>query len=59
MDVPVDEHYIEQLRQIPDFNRAYDVDGMTVEEFETFGPTAKTFASSSTPMPILTRWSAN
>ena len=42
MDVPVDEHYIEQLRRIPDFNRAYDVDGMTIEEFETFGPTAKT-----------------
>ncbi len=42
MDVPVAEHYIEQLRRIPDFNRAYDVDGMTVEEFETFGPTVKT-----------------
>ena len=42
MDIPVDEYYIEQLRRIPDFNRAYDVDGMTVEEFETFGPTAKT-----------------
>lgn len=42
MSVPVDEHYIEQLRRISDFNRAYEVDGMTVEEFETFGPTVRT-----------------
>lgn len=42
MDVPVDPHYIEQLRRIPDFNRAYEVDGMTADEFITFGPTAKT-----------------
>ncbi|MGO1592163.1 MAG: transaldolase family protein [Ancrocorticia sp.] len=42
MDVPVDEYYINQLRRIPDFNRAYEEDGMSVEEFETFGPTAKT-----------------
>ena len=25
-----------------EFRRAYDVDGMTVEEFESFGPTRKT-----------------
>ena len=42
MSEPVSEYYIEQLRQIPDFNRAYDVDGMTVEEFEEFGPARKT-----------------
>lgn len=42
MDVPVEEHYIEELRRIPDFSRAYDEDGMTIEEFEAFGPTAKT-----------------
>ncbi|MFT3876028.1 MAG: transaldolase family protein [Propioniciclava sp.] len=42
MDEPVDPHYIEQLRRIPDFNRAYDEDGMTPEEFISFGPTAKT-----------------
>lgn len=42
MSKPVDEHYIEQLRRIPDFNRAYDVDGMTVDEFSSFGPAAKT-----------------
>ena len=33
----------EQLTQaIPDFRRAYDVDGMTVEEFGTFGATVRT-----------------
>lgn len=42
MSVPVPEHYLEQLRRIPDFVRAYEVDGMTVEEFESFGPTRKT-----------------
>lgn len=42
MDVPVEDHYIEQLRRIPDFSRAYDEDGMTPEEFAAFGPTAKT-----------------
>lgn len=42
MDVPVEGHYIEQLRRIPDFSRAYDEDGMTPEEFASFGPTAKT-----------------
>ena len=42
MDVPVEEHYIEQLRRIPDFSRAFDEDGMTAEEFASFGPTAKT-----------------
>ncbi|HMR49518.1 MAG TPA: transaldolase family protein [Arachnia sp.] len=42
IDEPVSEYYLEQLRRIPDFVRAYEVDGMTVEEFEDFGPTRKT-----------------
>lgn len=42
IDEPVAEYYIEQLRRIPDFTRAYDVDGMTIEEFADFGPTRKT-----------------
>lgn len=42
MDVPVSEYYLEQLRRIPDFNRAYEEDGMTIDEFENFGPTRKT-----------------
>ncbi len=39
---PVDPRYIDELKRIPDFVRAYEEDGMSVEEFETFGPTAKT-----------------
>lgn len=42
MSVPVDPYYIEQLRRIPDFNRAYEEDGMKPEEFLTFGPTVRT-----------------
>ncbi len=42
MDKEVDEHYIEQLRRIPDFNRAYEEDGLTVDEFMDFGATRKT-----------------
>lgn len=43
IDEPVDERIIETLRaRIPDFSRAYDVDGMTPEEFESFGAARKT-----------------
>lgn len=42
MDKPVDPYYLEQLRRIPDFNRAYEEDGMSLEEFEDFGATRKT-----------------
>ena len=58
MSVPVDEHYIEQLRRIPDFNRAYDVDGMTVDEFAAFGPAAKTlrqFLAADNDLDMLVR----
>ena len=34
--------YLAELARLEDFRRAYDVDGLTVEEFETFGPTART-----------------
>ncbi|QXT62850.1 transaldolase family protein [Tessaracoccus palaemonis] len=39
---PVSPYYLEQLSRIPDFVRAYDEDGMSIEEFEDFGPTRKT-----------------
>ncbi|WP_168582686.1 transaldolase family protein [Gephyromycinifex aptenodytis] len=43
MSVPVDPAIVEALYQkIPEFRRAYDVDGMTHEEFDTFGATRKT-----------------
>lgn len=42
IDVPVAEEHLDALRQIPDFIRAYEVDGMTIEEFEDYGATRRT-----------------
>ena len=43
MDVPVDPAMIDDLyERIPDFRRAYDPDGMTPAEFESFGASART-----------------
>lgn len=43
MDVPVDPALIADLyERIPDFRRAYEPDGMTPDEFENFGASART-----------------
>ncbi|AQP45990.1 transaldolase family protein [Tessaracoccus flavus] len=42
IEEPVRQEYLDELMKIEDFRRAYDVDGMTLEEFEEFGPTRKT-----------------
>lgn len=43
IDKPVDPKILEQLStHIPDFNKAYKPDGMTAEQFETYGATCKT-----------------
>ncbi|WP_226346818.1 transaldolase family protein [Agilicoccus flavus] len=43
MDIPVDPTMIEVMyEQMPEFRKAYDVDGMTPEEFDDFGATRKT-----------------
>lgn len=43
MSVPVDSPIIQALYEnIPDFRRAYDEDGMAVDEFDTFGATLRT-----------------
>jgi transaldolase len=43
MDEPVAEEIVEQLyMRFPDFRRAYDEDGMTVEEFDSFGASVRT-----------------
>ncbi len=43
MDIPVDQVIIDTLlEKIPDFRRAYDVDGMTPAQFDDFGATRKT-----------------
>jgi len=43
---PVPQHIIDTLyAKFPDFRRAYDEDGMKPEEFDSFGPTARTLRS--------------
>jgi transaldolase len=43
MDDPVDPALVEQLRRhFPDFVRAYEPDGLSLDEFDTFGPTVRT-----------------
>jgi len=43
MDDPVDPVYIDQLRRtFPDFERAYEPDGLSVDEFDSFPPTVRT-----------------
>lgn len=43
IDIPVDPKIIEVLHErLPDFARAYDVDGLSIEEFDSFGPTLRT-----------------
>jgi transaldolase len=32
----------ELIRKFPDFRRAYAADGLTVDEFDSFGPTRRT-----------------
>ena len=43
IDVPVDPDLVaDLLKRIPDFRCAYEPDGMTPDEFESFGPSART-----------------
>lgn len=43
MHEPVDPLIVEDLcHKFPDFKRAYDEEGLSVDEFDTFGPTVRT-----------------
>jgi transaldolase len=43
MDDPVDSAVVDELRtRFPDFVRAFEPDGLTPDEFDAFGPTART-----------------
>ena len=42
MDVPVAPEIMKTLKSIPEFVRAYEPDGMTPEEFDTYGATVRT-----------------
>ena len=42
-DEPVPEHALEELRaKVPDFVRAYEPNGMTIDEFDDYGATRRT-----------------
>ena len=43
IDKPVDPRIVDELlRKFPDFQRAYNENGLSVDEFDTFGPTRRT-----------------
>ena len=42
IDQPVDPRAIQRLTQVPEFNRAYEPNGMEPEEFITYGVTQRT-----------------
>jgi len=43
IDKPVDPIIVEELlRKFPDFRRAYNEDGLSLDEFDTFGATRRT-----------------
>jgi transaldolase len=42
IDDAVDPAHLEELRRLPDFVHAYEPDGLSVEEFDAWGPTRKT-----------------
>ena len=42
VDKPVDPAIVDELYKFAEFRRAYESDGMTVDEFDDFGPTRRT-----------------
>lgn len=53
---PVDPEIIAELyERVPDFRRAYDVDGMTIEEFDMYGATVRTLRGFIASYHELTR----
>ena len=42
MDIPVDPQILETLLTMPEFRKAYEIDGLTIDDFDSFGPTRKT-----------------
>jgi transaldolase len=42
IDDPVDPTWVDELRAVPDFVRAFEPDGLAVNEFDEFGPSVKT-----------------
>jgi len=42
IDDPVDPAHLAELRRLPDFVHAYEPDGLSIDEFDAWGPTRKT-----------------
>jgi transaldolase len=42
---PVPAQHLAKLLEMPEFRRAFEPDGMTVDEFDSFGPTVRTLRS--------------
>jgi len=58
MDTPVDERILATLEKIADFRRSNTDGGMTVQDFDTFGPTRRTlrqFLTANTDLQALVR----
>lgn len=58
IDEPVDPKIMQTLLGIPEFVRAYEPDGMTIDEFDTFGATLRTlrgFLDADNDLDILVR----
>jgi transaldolase len=56
IDDPVDPEIIAELyNRVPDFRKAYDEDGMTIEEFDTYGATVRTLRGFIASYHELTR----
>jgi transaldolase len=59
MQIPVPQPIVEELSaKFEDFRRAYDEDGMTPEEFDSFGPTVRTlrqFVKATADLAALVR----
>jgi transaldolase len=59
IDKPVDSRIVDDLlRRFRDFRHAWDEDGLTVDEFDSFGPTVRTlrqFSGACTDLAVLIR----
>jgi transaldolase len=42
IEKPVDRKILDQLNKLEDFRRAYEVDGLSIPEFDSFAPTVRT-----------------
>ena len=42
IDDPVDPDHLAELRRLPDFVHAYEPDGLSIDEFDAWGPTRRT-----------------